>query len=135
MHSGTISGFRSRLLGVFGSWREALQQDRLATMCPVHMEMIKKAQAEAQPGARREKFVSGAFICTAAFLVVRVVYDWSSNEKGWTSVALFTWPLTFVIGGGFLLSLFGVVWSIRIGRRWIASALIALATYGLYLVS
>ena len=123
------------LLGVFGSWRETLQQDRLTTMSPIYMDLIKKAQAEAQPGARREKIVSGILICAATFLVIRVVYDWTSNEKGWTSVALFTWPLTLVIGGVFLISLFGAVWSIRIGRRWIASALIALATFGLYLVS
>ena len=134
-NSGMIPGYLPMRLGVFGSWRATLEQDRLATMSPIYMDLIKKAQAEAQPGARREKFVSGVFICTAAFLVVMVVYDWTSNEKGWTSVALFTWPLTFVIGGVFLISLFGVVWSIRIGRRWIVSALIALGTFGLYLVS
>ena len=53
MNAGTISGFLPILLGVFGSWRETLQQDRLANMSPIYMDLIRKAQAEAQPGARR----------------------------------------------------------------------------------
>ena len=100
----------------------------------IPMDLIRRTQREAERDARREKAVARTLLTVAALFVCAKVFKMTANEIGWTSVSLFTWPMTIAIGGVFLLISSDCVHSFRIGRRWRAALAILCAVAIQYFV-